>query len=80
MASPIRLDPDLIAAAEKAVFSRDAFLSWAWTGRGERCKKLTKKIRTGSRERKDLDFIRAHQVCIILKVNKFNEEEFAFNC
>ena len=69
----------LIAALEKAVFSRDAFLSWASTGRGERCKKLSKKIRTGSRERKDLNFIRVHGVCIIFKVNKFHDEEFALN-
>ena len=68
----------LIAAAEKAVCSNDALRSWARTGRGERCKKLSKKIRTGSRKRKDLNFIEVHGMCIILKVNKFNEEEFAF--
>lgn len=58
----------LIAAFEK---------SWAWEGRGERWEKMTIKIRTGSRERKDPNFIVVHIESIFLKVNKFREEEFA---
>jgi hypothetical protein len=47
----------LIAAAEKTVFSRDVFLSWACKDRGERYMPETKKPRKGSKESMDLDFI-----------------------
>jgi hypothetical protein len=60
----------LIAAAEKAVFSRDALRSCAWTGRGDRCVMQTNEIRTGSSDRKDLDLIVVHGVCILIKVKQ----------